>query len=123
MSLPYTARVRARRSASLVFALATTAFAAAAPAVRFTSYTDVRSLIDRRPDLLPLELARANERDRAARWPAWIARHDREIRERLARGDEDTLVNWLLFGTSFTSQPPAVVDTAGANDSAAVSRL
>ena len=32
--------------------------------------------------------------------------------ERLARGDADTIVNWLLFGTTFTTQPralPAVV--------------
>jgi hypothetical protein len=42
-------------------------------------------------------------------WPGWIARHDRDIRARLERGDEDTIVNWMLFGTSFTSKPRAVL--------------
>ena len=42
-------------------------------------------------------------------WPDWIERHDREIRARLAQGDEDTIVNWMLFGTSFTSRPRAVL--------------
>jgi SAM-dependent methyltransferase len=54
-----------------------------------------------------------------AAWPAWIERRDREIRARLERGDEDTLVNWLLFGTSFTSRPRAVlgaVESGSAGD-------
>ena len=40
-------------------------------------------------------------------WPGWIERHDREVRARLEQGDEDTIVNWMLFGTSFTSRPRA----------------
>ena len=56
-----------------------------------------------------------------AAWPRWIERRDREIRARLDRGDEDTIVNWLLFGTTFTSRPRAVLgavesDTAGDRD-------
>jgi hypothetical protein len=42
-------------------------------------------------------------------WPDWISRHDRDVRARLEQGDEDTIVNWLLFGTSFTSRPRAVL--------------
>ena len=42
-------------------------------------------------------------------WPRWIERRDREIRARLEQGDEDTIVNWTLFGTTFTSQPRAVL--------------
>ena len=42
-------------------------------------------------------------------WPGWIERHDREVRARLDQGDEDTIVNWMLFGTSFTSRPRAVL--------------
>jgi hypothetical protein len=42
-------------------------------------------------------------------WPQWIERRDREIRARLDQGDEDTIVNWTLFGTSFTSRPRAVL--------------
>ena len=42
-------------------------------------------------------------------WPGWIERHDQQVRARLEQGDEDTLVNWMLFGTSFTSRPRAVL--------------
>jgi len=40
-----------------------------------------------------------------ALWPAWIRSHDIATRERLARGDEDSIVNLWLFGTTFTSLP------------------
>ena len=39
----------------------------------------------------------------------WIERHDQQVRARLEQGDEDTIVNWMLFGTSFTSRPRAVL--------------
>ncbi|MDP8983274.1 MAG: class I SAM-dependent methyltransferase [Acidobacteriota bacterium] len=42
---------------------------------------------------------------RPSDWPIWIRRHDREIRDRILRGDEDSMVNYLLFGTSFTTAP------------------
>ena len=48
-------------------------------------------------------------------WPAWIERHDKSIRARLEQGDEDTIVNWLLFGTSFTSRPRAVLGAVEAD--------
>ena len=66
---------------------------------------------------LPPELNTLPSAQMDAAWPAWIERHDREIRARLERGDEDTIVNWLLFGTSFTSRPRAVL---GAVESGAV---
>jgi hypothetical protein len=40
-----------------------------------------------------------------ATWPEWIARHDADIRSRLLRGEEDSLVNFVLYGVSFTSRP------------------
>jgi len=52
-------------------------------------------------------------------WLGWIERHDREVRARLEQGDEDTVVNWMLFGTSFTSRPRAVL---GAVESGATDR-
>lgn len=58
-------------------------------------------------------------------WPGWIERHDRDVRARLEQGDEDTIVNWLLFGTSFTSRPRAVlgaVESGAAGDSQEVLR-
>ena len=41
----------------------------------------------------------------SSEWPQWIRKKDTEIRARLTQGDEDSLVNFLLFGTSFTTQP------------------
>ena len=40
-----------------------------------------------------------------AEWPAWIAASDRATRARVTQGDEISIVNLLLFGTSFTAQP------------------
>ena len=68
---------------------------------------------------LPPELNTLTSAQIDAAWPSWIERHDREIRARLERGDEDTIVNWLLFGTSFTSRPRAVlgaVESGAAGD-------
>ena len=38
-------------------------------------------------------------------WPTWLTQHDQKTRARLLRGDEDTLVNFLVLGTSFTQRP------------------
>ena len=40
-------------------------------------------------------------------WPGWVLQHDASIRSRLERGDEDSIVNLLLFGVTFTKQPRA----------------
>jgi CheR methyltransferase, SAM binding domain len=58
---------------------------------------------------LPPELNTLTLTQIEAAWPGWIERHDREVRARLEQGDEDTIVNWMLFGTSFTSRPRAVL--------------
>jgi hypothetical protein len=38
-------------------------------------------------------------------WLNWIKSRDAEIRSRLVRGDEDTMINFLLMGVSFTRHP------------------
>jgi SAM-dependent methyltransferase len=58
-----------------------------------------------RADLLPTELRATPGPDLAAFWPAWVSQHDRAIRGRLDRGDEDSIVNLLLFGVTFTKRP------------------
>src|SRR5262245_37250982 len=70
----------------------------------FTDYNDIRDV------LIALKLD-ASITPRA--WRDWVARHNREVRARLQRGDEDTIINWLLFGTSFTRQPRALIDRSG----------
>jgi hypothetical protein len=40
----------------------------------------------------------------AATWAAWMQKNDGEIRDRLQRGEEDTLTNLLRFGVTFTHE-------------------
>ena len=66
-------------------------------------YADAKPILDvLRKDLLPPELRTAPSRETA--WSGWVSRRDAEIRARLARGDEDSILNFLLLGTTFTTR-------------------
>ena len=65
-------------------------------------------------DVLPPELRVPDASAAQRAWDAWVVRHDRTIRGRLQRGDEETIVNWLLFGTTFTKLPRVALDASGA---------
>ena len=67
----------------------------------FTSYASVKPVLDNQRDRLPADLKNPDE----AKWNAWSQRQDKAIRARLQQGDLDSMVNLLLFGTSFTKQP------------------
>jgi SAM-dependent methyltransferase len=67
----------------------------------FPSYASVKAVLDEQRDGLPAELRNADE----AKWTAWSRQQDKAIRARLQQGDLDSMVNLLLFGTSFTKQP------------------
>lgn len=56
-------------------------------------------------EVLPSDLRSRNPNQQATVWSHWINNRDIEIRGRLAQGDEDSLVNFLLFGTSYTKRP------------------
>jgi hypothetical protein len=71
----------------------------------YLSYDEARPVLNELEELLPAELKNKNSGELAAIWPTWITRRDAEIRHRVALGDEDSLINLLLFGTSFTKQP------------------
>jgi hypothetical protein len=71
------------------------------------SFTDARPAISNNSNALPAALKGKDERDLEAAWPAWVTQHNAEIRARLQRGDEDSLVNFWLYGTSFTKLPRA----------------
>jgi hypothetical protein len=90
------------RAVSL-FLLAVTALAA--PAIERIPFADARASIDAHRDALPVELRSLDSAALPAAWPAWVAKRDAEIRGRLARGDEDSVVNLWLYGTSFTRLP------------------
>jgi len=78
----------------------------------FTDYNDVAQVLSSLTDTLPPELNSSDLSVRRKAWPDWVIGHDRDIRGRLLRGAEDTIVNWLLFGTSFTQQPRALFEVA-----------
>jgi len=79
--------------------------------VEFLSFDRLEPLLSGNRFTLPADLAGNREQIRAA-WPRWIQNHDREIRSRLVRGEEDTLVNFILFGVSFTDRPRVTPDNA-----------
>lgn len=71
------------------------------------TFADVRPLWDTLRPHAPSALAAMPAGGLEAAWDAWARTHDTEIRARVARGDEDSLANLWLFGTSFTDLPPA----------------
>jgi hypothetical protein len=70
------------------------------------TYEDGRPLLEALREVAPPELRFATAKE----WTKWIARRDAEIRSRLVQGDEDSVTNFLLFGTSFTRQPRVTLD-------------
>ena len=80
----------------------------AAAAVRMRiSYRDARPVLEVMRDHLPPELAGKAPDEIETAWPGWVAGRAADIRARLARGDEDSILNLWLYGTTFTNLPPA----------------
>jgi len=86
--------------------------AAAAP----ISYSDAKPILERLAASLPAELAAQPSSELESKWGEWVSRRDLEIRARLQRGDEDSIVNFLLFGTTFTRLPRALNNNARTGD-------
>src|SRR5215510_7962661 len=89
----------------LSLVMATAASPQPKPQARFLTYEEARPLLQSFDEVLPAELKGKSAEAQAALWPAWVKAQDSAVRARLRRGDEDTLVNFLLFGASFTKQP------------------
>ena len=85
-------------------------FQSPSAAIESVNFDSVEPLLAGNTFALPRELGSDKDRARAA-WPQWIEKHDREIRSRLLRGEEDTLVNFVLFGVSFTDRPRVSLQT------------
>ena len=98
---------RVRRVSMGLLALLTVS-ALSAAAIRNIPFAEARPVLQAlRRDMLPEDLDARSPGALESQWPRWVARRDAAIRERLARGDEDSIVNFLLYGTSFTSRPRA----------------
>ena len=66
---------------------------------------DAKPVLDAiRSDLLPPEFQDRSEAEIAQAWDGWVGARDAHIRRRLDGGDDDSVINLLLFGTSFTRQ-------------------
>ena len=85
--------------------LAVAALAAKAEDAVFVPYDEAKPILAAHKDL-PAKAGRRLQITPEA-WPAWVVKRDAEIRARLARGDEDSLVYLWLYGTSFTKRPRA----------------
>ena len=78
---------------------------AASASIRPTTWAEARPIVEVTGDALPRSLAEIPPGERSARWPAWLAGQRQALAARIAQGDVDSVVNLLLFGTSFTKQP------------------
>ena len=67
---------------------------------------------------MPADLKGKTAAEQEAAWPAWVAAHDADIRARLAQGDEDSVVNLWLYGTTFTTLPRATEQEIASLESA-----
>ncbi len=103
-------RLRVLRGLIISIVLATAlALSRGAASRAFIPYKSAEPILNEYRDQLPAELKNADE----AKWMAWAHREDSSIRARLRQGDLDSMVNLLLYGTSFTRQPRISMDGEG----------
>ncbi len=82
--------------------------AAVSPAAlsAYISYLDAKPIFQvLRKDLLPADLTDKTPAELESGWPEWVSRRNATIRARVEEGDEDSIINFLQFGTTFTRQP------------------
>jgi hypothetical protein len=94
----------------LAHPLLATAGASPPAAPSYIPYAAARPVLEAMPEALPDPLREKDAAAREAFWPTWVAERDREIRSRLARGTEDSVAHFMLFGTTFTSEPRATIE-------------
>jgi SAM-dependent methyltransferase len=71
---------------------------------RILSFATARPVLEALPNELPPQLKESKERN----WNAWAQQQDNAVRSRLEQGALDSMINLLLFGTSFTTQPRVI---------------
>jgi hypothetical protein len=78
-----------------------------APRVQYISYADAKPVLAAFSGNVPAALRPGASASLEAAWPQWARTQDTAIRARLAQGDEDSVVNFWLYGTTFTQLPRA----------------
>jgi SAM-dependent methyltransferase len=71
----------------------------------YLPYHEAQPILAALAEILPPELKDLSPDAQKQKWAGWLADRDGIIRGRLALGDEDSLVNFLLFGATYTKQP------------------
>ena len=71
----------------------------------YIPYEAARPILEALGEVAPAELKTVDQAGMPSAWSKWAVRRDTEIRARLIQGDEDSLINFLLFGTSYTRKP------------------
>ena len=69
--------------------------------------SDVQRAVDALGPNVPDEFLARGAAALDGRWSRWLGQHEARLRQRLDRGDEDSVVNLWMFGTSFSRLPPA----------------
>ena len=68
------------------------------------SFATARPVLEALPSEVPPQLKEPNE----GKWKSWAQHEDNVVRTRLEQGALDSMINLLLFGTSFTTQPRVI---------------
>ena len=68
------------------------------------SFATAKPVLEANAAELPPELKEPNE----GKWKSWAQHEDNVVRTRLEQGALDSMINLLLFGTSFTTQPRVI---------------
>ena len=68
------------------------------------SFATAKPVLEALASELPPQLKEPNE----GKWKAWAQHEDNVVRTRLEQGALDSMINLLLFGTSFTTQPRVI---------------
>jgi hypothetical protein len=93
----------AKPALGLMWLCSCAAFAQSGPQAQFMSLEQARPVLTALHKSLPEKLKAPAELQPSA-WQNWMQESDREIRARLERDEEDTLVNLLPFGVTFTRE-------------------
>jgi hypothetical protein len=70
--------------------------------INYLTFQEVKPILSTLKASLPIDVQSINN---DLQWSDWVKKSDADIRQRLDLGDEDSIVNQFLFGTSFTKQP------------------
>jgi len=68
------------------------------------AFATAKPVLEAQARELPPELKEPNE----GKWKSWAQHEDNVVRTRLEQGALDSMINLLLFGTSFTTQPRVI---------------